>query len=70
VEPVGEQLEVGLDLGPVDPVGGDQVTGGQQGQLGVEDGLPVGGGGRGRGGVAVVGEQGGQLGQGAGDLPA
>jgi hypothetical protein len=69
-QPVGEPLEAGVDLGPVDPVGGDQVAGGQQGQLGVEGGLPVGGGLRGGGGVAVAGKQGGQLGQGAGGLPA
>jgi len=69
-QPVGEPLEAGGDLGAVDPVGGDQVAGGQQGQLGVEGDLPAGGGFRGGGGVAVVGKQGGQLGQGAGDLPA
>jgi hypothetical protein len=69
-QPIGQALEAGVDLGPADPVGGDQVAGGQQGQLGVEGGLPVGGGLGGGGGVGVAGEQGGQLGQGPGDRPA
>jgi hypothetical protein len=66
----GQPPEPGIDLAAVDAVGGHQVAGGQQPQLGLDRRLPVGGDRRDPCRTRFLGEQAGQLGHGGGDLPA